>query len=283
MRFDEAALRFALGLAGPLDWDSAQKWGPYVGRLLRRIAVERFRIAVENLRAAGMPDPVRIADRMFDHLGTMILEILAIRRMARGEIVPRLIQYRGREHYETARSRGRGVLLSLGHFGNWEVTAPAYRRNFGRLHAVYRPLDNAVLDRLVFEMRTGYGQTMIPMAEATVRVAAALRAGETVAILADQDARRHGIFVDFFGRPASTLPSLAILSLRTGAPILPVHPVREEGRFLVEADAPIFPEAMAGEDRIRRMTQEVVRRLEAAVRRRPEQYFWLHRRWKTRP
>jgi KDO2-lipid IV(A) lauroyltransferase len=185
---------------------------------------------------------------------------------------------------EEALSRGRGVILSIGHLGNWELAGMYLCDRFQTLNSVYRPLDYPPLDRLVLRIRNAAGMTMVPRDRALPHVIRVLKRKGVAALLTDQDAKGDGVFVDFFGRPASTLPTPAALSTRFGTPIVPVNIYREGARLRIEFDPPIWPEAYAAEaDPQRAITQEVVKRLEGFIRLHPEQWFWLHRRWKTQP
>jgi KDO2-lipid IV(A) lauroyltransferase len=179
-----------------------------------------------------------------------------------------------------AMARGKGTIVSIGHLGNWELAGAIFCEKFHTLHSVYRPLDYAPLDRLVLRIRRSTGMEMIPNEQALARIARILKKNGTVALLTDQDARQDGIFVQFFGRPASTLPTPAILALRFGTPIIPVNIYRSGSTHVARFDPPIYPEAYSDAAAI---TQEIQKRLENFVREHPAQWFWLHRRWKTQP
>lgn len=270
------------GLVSIGGWEGAQRWGPLLGNALEMVLRERRRVALENVTLAGIPQPERTVRRMFEHFGTVVLELCLAPRAALW--ILHCTEFRGVDHFESARRRGRGVLLSFGHLGNWEIGALAYSKRFGPLYSVYRPLANPGLDRFVLRLRARFGVRPVPMDRATPAITAALRKGNVVVLLTDQDARRRGIFVEFFGRPASTFPAVAVLSLRTAAPVVPVGMFREGPRYVIEFAPPILPEEFRHEpERIRAFTQRIVSRLEEQVRRHPDQYFWLHRRWKTRP
>ena len=157
-------------------------------------------------------------------------------------------------------------------------------RSVPAAHSIYRPLNYEPLDRLMLRIRRASGMNMIARETAPSQIVRVLRGGGVVAILTDQDARKDGIFVDFFGRPTSTLPTPAVLSFRFGAPIVPVNIYRERGRHVIIFDTPIWPDDFAAEENpSRAVTQRLAARLESFVREHPDQWFWLHLRWKTKP
>ena len=177
---------------------------------------------------------------------------------------------------------GRGAIFMSGHFGNFEFGAAWLARRMP-VDLVVRPLSNPRVDAWLTARRRAAGFGLI-RADAGVRaVFSALRDGHAVAMLADQDARRHGVFVPFLGRPASTPVGPARVSLRTGAPIVMGFVTRRaDGRHELSIEPPIVE---GGEDDAAalRLTARHTAILEAWVRKRPEAWFWLHRRWKTAP
>jgi len=150
---------------------------------------------------------------------------------------------------------------------------------------IARPLDNPVLDRRLVQLRRGTGNAVIPKRRAVRETLRALARGAGVAILIDQDAGVDGVFVPFFGRLASTTPTLALLALRTGAPILPVFArIDADGTIVVHIEPVIEPRPTEDrDDDVRRLTSACTEIVEHWVRRSPEQWLWMHRRWKTRP
>lgn len=183
---------------------------------------------------------------------------------------------------------GRPALMVTGHLGNWEGMAALLERHDVRMVALAKPLHNPLVQRRVLAGRSRYPRLEILLTHASMKaVVDAVRAGKWVTFLADQDARRTGIFVDFFGRPASTAQGPALFAWKLGLPLLPIFCVREQAGsrpLSVIFCPPIIPDPEAPRDEeIRRLTGAHVRALEEVVRRHPEDYFWLHRRWKTRP
>ena len=170
-----------------------------------------------------------------------------------------------------------------GHFGNFELFG-AYFTRLNPIDFVVKPLSNPRVDALVSDLRRRAGVGIIPLGGGLKHVFRSLRAGRWVAMLADQDARRHGVFVPFFGRLASTPEGPARLALQTGAPIMMGFIRRRpDGRHRVKFEPAYFPAGEPTEDNVRAVTAWHTARLEREIRESPEQWFWLHRRWKTAP
>lgn len=247
------------------------------------------RIALDNLeRALGdgidARERRRIARACWRHFGSILLDTLAFPRFDAAS-AGTIVRYRGLEHIRAAYASGRGVILFSGHFGHWELVAMMQGHLGIPLSLVTRPLDNRGLETLLARLRGCSGNTIIHKRNAVREMMKVLRTGGGVAIVIDQDARGDGVFVPFFGRPASTTPTLALLALRTGAVVVPVFSVpRADGGYDVTYEAPV--EVPATDDRdadVLRWTAECTAIIERWVRHHPEYWLWMHRRWKTRP
>lgn len=263
-----------------------------LGRLLGRLAflVDRrhARVALENLRAAypeaGAAWHRRTARGSFEHLGRLLAEILLQDRLA-----PRLgelLEIEGVEHLHQAAGAGRGYFLLSGHFGNWEWVALHQGAAGHRLWMITRPLDNPLLETMMAARRQTTGHRVVHKRNAVREMVKGLRQGHGVAIVIDQDFLSPGAhFVPFFGRPAATTPALGTLACRLDVPVLPVfsYPVAG-GRYRVVYEEPILPrKGMDQEAAAGLLTREATTRIEAAIRRHPSAWFWMHRRWRTRP
>jgi KDO2-lipid IV(A) lauroyltransferase len=202
-------------------------------------------------------------------------------------VLARRVTIDGLEHVTRALAESpNGILALSAHLGNWEVLSVVGMVTGLPTATVVRPLDSVLLDRFAERLRASTGVEVIRKRQAFRAVVEALRRGRVVAILLDQNASRaEGVFVPFFGRAASTSRSLALLSLRTHAPIVPVFVHREaDGRHRIVVEPPLArPAAGSVQADVRELTAECARRVEAAVRRWPDQWLWLHRRWRTRP
>jgi KDO2-lipid IV(A) lauroyltransferase len=265
-----------------------------VGRRLGDLAYwalpGRREVASQNLalafgRERPSEDLRRLARRCFQHLGMTAVEACVFFFRPPTVLLSR-VEMEGVNSLKEAMALGRGALLLTAHFGNWELLAASHLLTGYPLSVVARPLDHPLFDRLVARLRARSGAELIEKRRALPSVLAALKRGRMVGILLDQNSsRREGIFVPFFEVPASTSKSLALLALKTGAPVVPVFIHREaDGRHRVLFH-PVLPVASTG-DRERDLfaaTAAFTRVIEETVRKWPEQWFWVHRRWKTRP
>ena len=215
----------------------------------------------------------------------MAIELAALLGERRERLLSR-IAIDGVEHLRSAmREHGRALLLTA-HLGNWELLTAASGLTPYRLSVVARPLDAPWLDGLAGRLRSRSGVDLIDKRAALRPVLRALGGGAMVGILLDQNAARHeGVFVPFFGRAASTSRSIAVLALRTGTPIVPAFIRREAaGRHRVTIHAPLpLPSGEPGLSAVVALTARCTEAIEAAIRETPEQWLWIHDRWRTRP
>ena len=181
----------------------------------------------------------------------------------------------------------KNALILTAHIGNWEALGTLGDREGVGLAAVAKAMHNPLVNNSILKSRAKRGLEVLQIKTSMKGIVDAARAGKWVAFVGDQDARRRGIFVDFFGKPASTAPGVAHFAVRLGMPILPSFCVRvpDSTRHLkVIFYPPIYPNSDADRDEeIHRMTQLHTKALEDVIRKYPSDYFWLHRRWKTKP
>jgi KDO2-lipid IV(A) lauroyltransferase len=172
------------------------------------------------------------------------------------------------------------------HIGSWELHGLAHGYLFGPIGVVARPIDNPELDARLCAFRSAGGNSVIYKVRALVQVLRLLRAGRGVAILLDQNVEAEdGVFVSFFGRPAAATTVAAALAMKTGCRLVPCYSeLLPDGRYRLSYEEPLLfdPEAEKHAETLR-ITQELARRTESWVRRRPEQWLWMHRRWRTQP
>ena len=181
---------------------------------------------------------------------------------------------------------GRGAILVTGHYGNWELTGHLLCVYGVEVVAIMRPLDNVYLNRYLVGTRRAAGLELLDKKGATDQAEEILRRGGALGFIADQDAGRKGLFVDFFGQQASTYKSIALLAVRAEVPIIVGYARRLSDRLQYElgVERIIHPhEWRDRDDPLRWITQEYTSAIESFVRRDPEQYLWIHRRWKSRP
>jgi KDO2-lipid IV(A) lauroyltransferase len=267
-----------------LSWERARGTGERLGDALRAVGVRR-RVAEANL-ALAFPgwDAARRARVLREHyreLGRVAAEYASLDRLARRPLGEVVVEARGLEHLEAW--RGHGAILMSGHYSNFELVGAALAR-LNPVDFLVRPLSNRGVERLIAGLRAGAGVGQISTSGGMRRVFEALARGRWVAVLADQDARRHGVFVPFLGTPASTPVGPARAALRSGAPIIMGFVTRRaDGRFDLDVDPPLEIGDPSAPDAVLRLTAAHTARLEEWVRARPELWFWLHRRWKTQP
>jgi KDO2-lipid IV(A) lauroyltransferase len=257
--------------------------------LVATIDAKHRKAAVRNVAAsypsASLAACEAIVRRTYRHLAAMLVEVLFAPRFVRRSNVGRYMDARHLEHFDRAVKAGKGAVLVIGHQGNWEFIGYTVTLMGYPLHAIARPLDNPRLDRFLNRFRTGTGQAIASKYNVLRQMGELLSQNKIVIFLADQDARRHGLFVPFFGRPASTFKAPAVVALRYGVPLL-VADIYRVGlmRHVGILHPPLdVPPGLTGEEAVKYLVATYTRKLEDFVRRRPEQYLWLHRRWKTRP
>jgi KDO2-lipid IV(A) lauroyltransferase len=251
-------------------------------------AVAKHRlIALHNLRCAfpekEMKELIIIAKGVYRNAAITAAEFFSMPSITR-ENLHEWVELEGLEHYEAGLSRGKGLLSIIAHFGNWElmpVVAPFF---LNPLYIVYRPLDSPVLDNMVEHMRTINGNWMIPKGGSGKRIMELLKENHAIAILSDQNvAAREGVFVDFFGRPACTGVGLAVLALRSEAPILPAFMARQKSGKYKLILKPLVEVSRTGDYKkdLLENTQRFTKIVEEIVQEYPDQWFWIHQRWKT--
>ena len=255
----------------------------------------RYPIARENIRRAfGDKYSDREVDviifRMWQHLFRVVTEVIQFPRRLHGDRIHDALVYRTKEPAVRALTSGRPVILLSGHFGNWEMSIAAFGIFGFKMAVVARALDNPYLDNWFRNFRESTGHTMIDKRGGSKRMNELLAAGKHIALLADQDAGQRGIFVDFFGHPASTFKSIALMAMEHDAIIavgysirLPDSSHKNWVQFEMGCAGAVDPREATSDDPVAEITQKFTLALEQAVARAPEQYFWVHRRWKTAP
>lgn len=289
-----AAYRSVKGLLRLLPHAAVRRLGSGLGELAwhldrrhRRVTLDNLRLAFPDLEAGACR---RLARACFHHFGAAVCDTASAMRFDLEEMCRR-VTLEGWEHLAAAREAAApgGLFVMSAHLGLWEMAALAVGTYAGPLHIVGRPLDNPHLNRELVAHRRRFGNDLLGKRGAARRMLRALRGGEIVALLIDQRVQPHeGIEVPFFGRPASTSPILARMSLRHGAPVVPIYALPQpEGRYLVVTRPAIHPPALADdaidEDReaaVHALTARYLAEMESEIRRHPEMWLWMHRRWR---
>jgi KDO2-lipid IV(A) lauroyltransferase len=260
--------------------------GAALGRLVFFLDGVHRRVALDNIAQAmpsKPPDERRtIVRNVFGHFGSMLLELLKVRTLSDDQILG-LVECEGEERLWQALSKGRGVLLFTGHFGYWEVHAIALALRVQPISVLARPLDNPRLHRMLERIRTRTGNSVIYRQGAIRKVLRELAANRTVAILIDQHLHTpDAVYVDFFRRPAATTNALASLAMRTGAPVIPAFALPlPDGRYRLVYEHAVEPPASDSPEAVKEFTQRCTDVLEMNIRRHPELWLWMHRRWRN--
>ena len=276
---ERAIVHLPAGAADPV--------GRGIGGLVRRPFGIRRGVVAENLRRA-FPDAgdewiERTVRQSYAHLGREVVAMIRLSRLSAAEIIA-LTDVPAWPEVEAVVAEGKGALVVTGHFGNWEVGAAAVAARGVPISAIVKPQRNRLVDRMVQDARARLGIGTIPIGRAAREVPRLLARGGVVGIVGDQDARRKGLFVPFFGVPASTFRGPAQFALRFDAAVFASTTRRlADDRYLVQGTRiPVHRTGDAEADEYR-LTAALAANLEEAIRAAPEQYFWFHKRWKTRP
>ena len=250
---------------------------------LRRVGMRNLAIALPEKNRA---EHARILRGEFTSLGRQLAEVCQFPRYTLAN-VSRVVVYDGFENYERAFARGKGVLFLTAHLGGWELSAFVHSLHGHWMHVVMRNLDNPYLDRMIQRYRSMHGNTTVSKDDFVRGLLAAMKAGEVVGILMDTNMTPpQGVFVNFFGIPAYTAGGLARIALRTNAAVVPTFTVWDRAlqKYRLRFDPSVnLVRTSNDEDDIITNTQLFTKIIEDYVRRYPEQWLWVHRRWKTRP
>jgi KDO2-lipid IV(A) lauroyltransferase len=270
------------------DW-LVRACGTAIGLTFYAVDRAHRRIAERNLATAfPLRSPAErrtIARAAFAHFGRLLMELLKFSTLSRDEMLAR-VEFEGEERARTAYAQGRGVLFVTGHFGFWELQALVHALRVEPVAVLGRALDNPHLNTLLETIREGTGNTVLYRKGTIRRVMRTLEANHGVAVLIDQHIMsRDAIYVDFFEQPAATTSAVAALALRTGAVVVPVFALPiGGGRYRMIYEHPVEAPRMRGDqadiDSIREFTQRCTDVLEMYVRRHPELWLWMHRRWR---
>jgi KDO2-lipid IV(A) lauroyltransferase len=284
-------VRVLVGVAQALTIEQSYAFARWLAAILYRLDKRHREVGLENLRLAfgdryTPEERDRIVREVYLHFCTMLMEILHIPRKLHPTTWRDRITLVGHERVLDLLLKGGPVILLSGHFGNWEMAGYLFGV-FGFVpNSVARTLDNPYLDQFLRSFRERTGQKLIPKSGGYDQMLDVLRSGHVLSFIADQDAGQNGMYVDFFGRPASTHKAIALLAIEHNAPVV-VGYARRIGpgfRYEVGCEELIEPHEWTGtSDDARILTQRFTSALEAVIRRDPQQYLWLHRRWKHQP
>lgn len=253
-------------------------------RLLDRAVPRLRRVALRNLSLAlpelGAERHAEIVDGVFRSIARVLVSFAKFPSIRRGNL-DRWIRLEGGEHFAAAMRAGRGVLFATAHLGNWELSAFAHALMAAPMNVVVRPLDNPWIDRMVERRRALGGNRPIGKKDFARSILKALAANQAVGILIDQnESLDSGVWVDFFGVKACASPGFARFAAHSGAAVIPGFALwdADEGRYVLRFYPPVEITGDAARD-----TRALQAILESVIREHPDQWLWIHRRWKTRP
>ena len=283
-------LRALIAVVLSMGLSAALRMGRFFGDLLYRLDGKHRERALRNLEKA-LPDlsPAereRIAHESFRSIALTAVEVVYMPRVLTRSTFHDHVEIRIAPAAREALEARQGVIIVTAHLGNWELSGLAMGLIGFPCSTVARPLDNPFLDRYVLSTRERGGQEIIIKKGALREMLRVVRKRRNLAVVSDQNAGRHGVFVDFFGRPASATPAPATVSLRQGVPVLPGWQRRSGPglKHVITIEAPLAPPDTGDRERdVLEMTQAMADRIEAWIREEPGQWLWAHRRWRAKP
>ena len=287
---DYSLLYLLFLLARPLPRGFLLAMGRGLGTFVCKVVRFRRQVVLDNLRHAfggemNEREINSLALAFYRNLGMTLMEFLSFPGMKESDFLD-LVDIEGVEHFKNTVAEGRGALLVSGHFGNWEMMGARVAAEGQKVSFIVKEQTNARVDRIQNDIRHRAGIGTIRSGGASIRVMIrALRNKELIGLVGDQDAGPEGYFTEFLGRQASVFRGTAYFAWKLKVPIVTGFIFRQpDGRHKVMVDPPFAAEPDWDEETaVARLTEIHVQRLDAAIRKAPDQYFWLHRRWKTRP
>jgi KDO2-lipid IV(A) lauroyltransferase len=286
--------RAAAALLPRLTFPLAAGLGRALGSLAWAVDSRHRVVALQNLAQAfphlSQSQRARIALQAFQQAGRTATEMLWSAALDDTSL-PRVARFVGMEHLDAALAAGRGAIITTAHFGNWELMGVALAHVGVPMNVIARRLDDAGVEAVLHHLRTRTGAQVIHKEEAVRAALRALRDGQVVGVLIDQNTvAEQASFVPFFGRLAATTRISAQLHVRTGAPIIMLFcvPEADRYRFVIEPLQDVVPvdeadDGGGGERAVERLTAAATRQIEQHIRRCPEAWLWIHDRWRTRP
>ncbi|MFH1719155.1 MAG: lysophospholipid acyltransferase family protein [Planctomycetota bacterium] len=284
------ALRILIVFLYLFDVETDLRTACFLGRLLWRYYHRGRQRALDNLRAS-YPEKSeewiwQTGRRSFEHIVMLTIDILFTPRLVKKYNWRQYSRYKNTERAKWLMQEGRGLLMVAAHYSNFEIVGYLLGLFGFNIYSIARPLDNKYINSYLYGVRKRVGQRIIDKKGAASLMEKLISTGSTLCFIADQDAGRKGIFVDFFGRKASTYKSIGLLAITNNMPIVVGYSRRVGNRFFFEigVNRIILPEEWADKkDPLKWVTAEYTKAIEDFVREDPSQYWWLHRRWKNRP
>ena len=284
------ALRILVVFLYLFDVETNLNFACFLGRFLWKRYHRGRKRALDNLHAS-FPEKSKqwireTGRRSFEHIAMLAMDMLFTPRLVKKSNWRDYSQFKNAERLKWLAKEGRGLLMLTGHYGNFEIMGYMLGLFGFNVYSIARPLDNKFISRHLYGVREQAGQKIIDKKGAADLMDELISSGAALGFIADQDAGRKGIFVDFFGRKASTYKSIGLLAITNNIPIAVAYSRRLDNRFYFEigVNRIIDPEEWAEkDDPLEWVTAEYTKAIEKFVRQDPSQYWWLHRRWKHQP
>ena len=284
------ALRILVMFLYLFDVETNLNTACFLGRLLWKHYHRGRKRALDNLRASFPEKSERwicqTGRRSFEHIAMLAIDVLFTPRLVKKYNWRTYSRFKNAERAKWMMKEDKGLIMVTGHYGNFEIVGYMMGLFGFNIYSIARPLDNRFISNYLYGVRQRFGQTIIDKKGAAQLMDKIVASGATLGFIADQDAGRKGIFVDFFGRKASTYKSIGLLAVTNNIPIVVGYSRRTGNRFYFElgANRYITPDEWADkDDPLTWLTAEYTKAIEDFVREDPTQYWWLHRRWKHRP
>ncbi len=289
-----AAARSVLGFLRILPGNVAFWFGVSVGRLayyllgkLRRVGLRNLELAFPDKSGAERTKILKAAFRNLGRVMAMVSKFGELNAVNLADLIEYNVDPAFVAEYEKIKASGRGRILLGGHIGNWELQAFSYSVVFEPISFLARKMDNPRIEEMILAIRTRFGNIQIDKTNSATQIMRVLRSGGTLGVLADVNSHpKEGVFVPFFGIPACTATGVAMLAIRANAVIVPAFAIWDErrGKYFMAHDQIIEPVNSGDRKRdIEETTALFVAATERIIRAYPEQWIWIHRRWKTRP
>lgn len=264
--------------------------GRRIGDLAHALDARHRKLVMDNLDLAygeelSLSEKKRITRGTYQHFASMFIDLIRPYKVSERKLA-KLAEYQGMENLQAAYDLGKGVLVLTAHYGYWELMGVAQGYTGNTLDVLARQLDNPLLDNILRNYRSQSGNNVVYKKNAIKAIMETLKAKRGAAVLIDQNVNpNRGIFVNFFGVPACTTTVVSSLAVKTGAPIVPAFSMPlPGGRWKFIYEKPVEYELLENrKETIDNLTQECTNIIESYIRKQPEIWLWLHRRWKTRP
>ena len=285
-----AILRVLMVILSIFSIESNLTFARFLGRMLWKYFHKGRQRAIDNL-TASFPDKdsqwvEKIGKRSFEQIAMLTVDMLFMPRMVTRSNWRKYSSYTNVEQVKWLMQQGKGLLMVTGHYGNFEIMGYLLGLFGYNIYSISRALDNRYVNDYLYGVRQQAGQKLVEKTGASKVISKIVTDGRTLCFIGDQDAGPKGIFVDYFGRKASTFKSVALCAMNYNVPIGVAFSRRRDNKFFfeIEVNRIIFPEEWQDKDNpMEWITAEFTKAIEEFVRRDPSQYWWIHRRWKHRP